>query len=58
MSTPPIVPADRLDVTMMTDRELLEEIVRSQRMTQQMVESFISAMEKNPMMKMMGKIGK
>lgn len=42
----------------MTDRELLEEIVTSQRATQDLVIQFIEGMKTNPMFKMMaGKFG-
>jgi hypothetical protein len=42
----------------MTDRELFEEIVTSQRQLSDLVEGFMSSMDKNPMMKMFaGKMG-
>lgn len=43
----------RPDVKDMDDRELLEEIVLSQRATRDLVEGFIASMSKNPMLKMM-----
>lgn len=46
------------DLYNMTDRQLLLVIAQSQRNTQRLVEQFIGAMQKNPMLKMMaGKIG-
>lgn len=48
----------RPEVIYMTNRDLLEEAVRSQRAVADMVEKFIASMEKNPMMKMMaGRFG-
>lgn len=42
----------------MTDRQLMEEIVTSQRETQDLVVKFIEGIGKNPMLKMMaGKMG-
>lgn len=43
----------RVRVDLMTARELLEEIALSQRVTRDMVEQFVAAMETNPMLKMM-----
>jgi hypothetical protein len=48
----------RIRPDQMLDREMMIEIVTSQRATQDLVESFIASMSKNPMMKMMaGKFG-
>lgn len=48
----------RMDPRDMTDRSLLEEIVTSQRETQDLVVQFIEGMKANPMMRMMaGKFG-
>jgi len=48
----------RMDPRDMTDRGLLEEIVTSQRATQDLVTQFIEGMKTNPMFKMMaGKFG-
>lgn len=44
----------RWNVDMILDRELLEECVLRQREVSDMVTGFIAAMEKNPMLKMMG----
>jgi hypothetical protein len=43
----------RIKPNQLTDRELLIEVVTSQRATQDLVESFIASMSKNPMLKMM-----
>jgi hypothetical protein len=43
---------NRLAVTEMTDRELLEEIAINQRDTADLVAQFISDMAQNPMLKM------
>lgn len=46
------------DVKNMTDRELLEDMVLSQRRTEALVIAFIEGMKSNPMMKMFaGKFG-
>jgi hypothetical protein len=42
----------RRHVEAMTDRELLEETVKTLRSTQDTVEAFIESMSKNPMLKM------
>lgn len=48
----------RMDPRDMTDRALLEEIVTSQRETQDLVVAFIENMKTNPMMRMFaGKMG-
>lgn len=48
----------RTDPRDMSDRELLEEIVASQRETQDLVVAFIEGMKTNPMMRMFaGKMG-
>jgi hypothetical protein len=49
----------RQDASSMTDRALLIEMVRSQRQLSDLVENFMSSMDKNPMMKMFaGKMGR
>lgn len=51
------MPTDK-DPFDMSDRELLIECVARMRKTDEMVTSFIAAMEKNPMLRMMaGKVG-
>jgi len=46
------------DVKNMTDRELLEDMVLSQRRTEALVAQFIQSLHSNPMFKMMaGKLG-
>jgi hypothetical protein len=46
-------------VMRMTDRELWEEMVISQRQLSDLVENFMGSMDKNPMMKMFaGRMGK
>lgn len=46
------------DVHNMTDRELLEDMVLSQRRTEALVAQFIQSLSTNPMFKMMaGKMG-
>lgn len=48
----------RMPVKGMADRELLEEIVTSQRELADLVEKFVESIGKNPMLKMMaGKLG-
>lgn len=48
----------RTDPRDMSDRELLQEIVTSQRETQDLVVAFIEGMKTNPMMRMFaGKMG-
>lgn len=54
----PLDAKGRIDPRDMSDRGLLEEIVRSQRETQDLVVAFIESMKTNPMMKMFaGKFG-
>jgi hypothetical protein len=53
--TIPLDEKGRKPVIVLTDRELLEEIVESQRATTDLVEKFIGDISKNPMMKMFGR---
>lgn len=49
----------RTPVSVMTERDLLEEMVTSQRQLSDLVENFMGSMDKNPMMKMFaGRMGK
>lgn len=45
----------RTGVGAMSDRQLLEEIVTTQRALSDLVEGFMSSMDSNPMMRMMAK---
>ncbi len=51
-----MVPGARPAVGVLSDRELLEEVVISQRMTRDLVEKFVNDMAKNPMLGMFGKM--
>lgn len=49
---------EAMDTGIMTDTEMLRELVLGQRETRKLVKDFLKSMENNPMLKMMGKMGR